>query len=828
MLKLSIIVAYLLATFALPAAMPLKKAAVYTTGNATTANKDISNGKPGNNEVLFQNGMPTGIYINYKEKPVVKTALSILEGDVHKVFNTELKVLTKWTDARIISGTIGQNNEFSSFLKAKKINVSSIQGKWEAFLIQRITDNGVQKLLIAGSDSRGTAYGLLEVSRMIGVSPWEWWADATPEKRDLFLIPQTAIQQSPSVQYRGIFLNDEDWGLNPWSTKTFEPGNFPPGGKLKTNSRFKGAIGPKTYARIFELLLRLRANSIWPAMHEVTIPFYLVEGNREMAEKYDIFIGSSHCEPLARNSATEWDLEGKGDYNYLTNKDNIISYWEDRLKDLGNANNIFTIGMRGKHDGPMQGAKTTEEYKKALEKVIPDQQQQLAKYINPDVSKIPQMLIPYKELLDVYNAGLKVPDYVTLMWCDDNYGYITHFPNEAEQKRSGGNGIYYHASYWGRPHDYLWLGTASPSLLFHQMKLAYDKGARKIWILNVGDIKPVEYQTELFLDMAWNIEAISTMGTRAHLKNWLNREFGQTTGDRLLPIMQEHYRLAYIRKPEFMGNTREEERDPVYKIIKDLPWSEAEINQRLYSYDTLSALAEKIAGQIPAPKQQAYFELVKYPVQAATQMNRKLLYAQLARHQKAGWQLSDAAYDSIVSLTRYYNALNKGKWNNMMDYQPRKLPVFDRVKHTQDEAPLPAYQQALYAFNGADYTTATAKQTILEGLGYQGKAVAVQKGSSISFQLENLDADSVLVEVRLLPSHPVSGNDISFDISINGNLLKKISYKTAGRSEEWKENVLRNQAIRRITVAVNRNKKNTLTLTAEDEGVVIDQVLVTK
>lgn len=211
-----------------------------------------------------------------------------------------------------------------------------------------------------------------------------------------------------------------------------------------------------------------------------------------------IYIGSSHCEPLARNSATEWDIVGEGRYNYITNKDNVLSYWTDRLKELGNSNNIFTMGMRGKHDGAMEGVKGVAEYKEALDKVLIDQTQLLKTYINPDPSQIPQVVIPYKEILDVYRAGLKVPDYVTLMWCDDNYGYITHFPDAEERQRPGGNGIYYHISYWGRPHDHLWLSTMSPALIHQQMKTAYEHDVRKIWIVNVGDIKPGEYQTELF------------------------------------------------------------------------------------------------------------------------------------------------------------------------------------------------------------------------------------------------------------------------------------------------------------------------------------------
>lgn len=202
----------------------------------------------------------------------------------------------------------------------------------------------------------------------------------------------------------------------------------------------------------------------------------------------------------------------------------------------------------------------------------------------------------------MYHAGLQVPDEVTLMWCDDNYGYIRHFPTAEERARKGGNGVYYHISYWGRPHDYLWLGTAHPSLIYQQMTLAYERGIQKMWILNVGDIKPSEYQIELFLDMAWNLEAVKQQGVVAHQRQFLEREFGLEVAAQLQPVMQEAYRLAYIRKPEFMGNTRTEEKDPKFKIISDLPWSEQEIKERLTAYKQLSDKVEQEWHTLSAQK----------------------------------------------------------------------------------------------------------------------------------------------------------------------------------------------------------------------------------
>ncbi|WP_195738722.1 glycosyl hydrolase 115 family protein [Bacteroides cellulosilyticus] len=752
----------------------------------------------------LRSDQPIKLACDNAEEKVVQTALKLFMRDYQSVFSASAAV-----DARqgnIIVGTVGK----SPLLKAVSADVSALTGKKQAFLLQVLPDG---KLLVAGSDSHGTAYGIIELSRLIGVSPWEWWADVTPEKKISFVLPaEYQTLQSPSVEYRGIFINDEDWGLMPWSSQTYEP------------SDIKGHIGPKTNARIFELLLRLRANTYWPAMHECTLPFFLTEGNRKVAEEYGIFIGSSHCEPMVCSAAGEWRRRGQGDYDYVNNSASVYKFWEDRVKEVAQQGNIYTLGMRGVHDGQMQGAKTVAEQKAVLERVLKDQRGLLQKYVNKDVTAIPQAFIPYKEVLDIYNAGLQVPDDVTLIWCDDNYGYIRHFPTAEERARKGGNGIYYHVSYWGRPHDYLWLGTFSPYLLHQQMKLAYDRGIQKMWVLNVGDIKPAEYQIELFLDMAWNIDEVNEIGVTAHLKSWLEREFGSNCAEELLPAMEAHYQLSYIRKPEFMGNTREEERDPKYKVIKDLPWSEQAISERLRSYTVLSDVVERMGSNIPTDRQDAYFQLVKYPVQAAAQMNRKILTAQLARHSKADWKQSDAAFDSIASLTQQYNSLQNGKWNRMMDFQPRKLPVFKRVEHTAATEPMVTDRKMLCKWNAMECTY--GKPVPYEGLGYERKAAGIRKGSSLTFAFDDYGKDSVEVEIRLLPSHPLDEKQLRFAISVDEAVPQTVSYETKGRSEEWKENVLRNQAIRKVTLPINKQASHKLVITALDEGVVLDQVIL--
>lgn len=739
------------------------------------------------------------------EAPVVKVALDLLKRDCRSVLSGEIS--RSENTGNIYVGTWGESSVLQALAETHQLDVAQLNEHKEAFLLNVLPDG---RLVVAGSDKRGTAYGVLELSRMMGVSPWEWWADAVPEKKEEFRLPAGFRKLDyPQVAYRGIFINDEDWGLTPWSWKHYEP------------SERKGQIGPKTHARIFELLLRLRANTFWPAMHGCSIPFFFTEGNKEMADKYAIYLGTSHCEPMMRNTNGEWKTAGKGEYDYVHNRKNVLSFWEERVKQLRHSDDIYTLGMRGVHDGKMQGAKTLEEQKKALTEILADQRRMLAKYKGKDLTKVPQVLIPYKEVLDIYQAGLQVPEDVTLMWCDDNYGYITHFPTAEEAARPGGNGIYYHVSYWGRPHDYLWLSTASPYLLYQQMKQAYEKGIRQMWILNVGDIKPAEYQTELFMDMAWNIGRVQQTGVTGHLSHFLSREFGTVSASALLPLLQEHYRLAYIRKPEFMGHTRTEEKDPKYKIVTDLPWSEEEIRKRLSLYQSLEDRAEIWGRRMPETKRTAYFHLVQYPIQGASQMNKKCLYAQLARHGRADWQLSEQAFDSIVSLTHRYN---QGKWQGFMDYKPRNLSVYQRIPRSTATDSLKSARSYLFKWNGLEAMEGNLLPC--EGLGYEGMAAGISKDSSVMFHFDGCPADSVEVELRLLPAHPVVGNELRVQVSLDEAQLLLVSYRTYGRSEEWKQNVLSNQAVLRLKFPLRGNRTHRITIQALDEGVVLDQLYV--
>ncbi len=630
---------------------------------------------------LIENNKGANLFYGGNEQ-VVLTAIEMLIGDSRLVCDTPLVRHTQVESSSIWVGIPEKEADFKQLLIQYQVDYSDIRDQWEAFKIQKVEASGKSILFVIGSDPRGTAYGVLELSRKMGISPWVWWADVTPVKRTEVVVSEESTVQFPFVQYRGIFLNDEDWGLMPWSSRTYEP------------TPVKGEIGPRTYARICELLLRLRANTLWPAMHECTVPFYFTEGNKETADRYGIIMGTSHCEPLMRTNTGEWDSRKYGAYNFQTNRAKVLSYWEERLKEVAQTENIYTLGMRGVHDGRMEGVQTIEDEAKILQEVITAQRKLLTRH-HPDlIAQIPQVFIPYKEVLKAYDNGLDLPDDVTLVWCDDNHGYLTRLSSPQEQKRTGGSGVYYHVSYWGKPHDYLWLATTPPGLIYREMQRAWDQGARRIWILNVGDIKPAEYLTEFFLDMAWNIGSFSGENLGTHLQDWAESVFGGVASDTISGLLQTYYQLASHRKPEHMGWNRVEEWSSGYARgltpIQDTEFSPFyfgdEISERIRAYRQIERQsAELYENRIPASLRPAFFQLVHYPIAASAAQNRKLLYAQKARlYARYGLpvseeyaQMSTSSYHEIAALDYTYNKdMLRGKWELMMDMKPRDLPVF--------------------------------------------------------------------------------------------------------------------------------------------------------
>ncbi len=607
----------------------------------------------------------------------------LLAEDIHKVTGKKPVVTTNKKDIKgnaIVIGRLG-TAIIDNYLDGKKFP-NNFKNQKESFLHKVVTDKSNKALVIAGTDARGTAYGVFDLSEKIGVSPWGWWADVPVKKQDKIVLAQKDYySKEPSVEFRGIFLNDEDWGLQPWAEKTFEPEI--------------GDIGPKTYSKIFELLLRLKANTIWPAMHPSTKAFFHYPGNPEMAKKYHIVMGSSHAEPMLRNNVDEWKKDSMGSFNYLSNKESVYQYWKDRVKEAKKLDAIYTLGMRGIHDSGMEGVEGIEQAMGNLKNVLEDQRKLLETYNDKAVTEIPQAFTVYKEVLDVYDHGLEVPEDVTIVWTDDNYGYIRRLGNEKERTRKGGGGVYYHASYWGRPHDYQWLSTTHPALIREEMMKAYRTNSKKIWILNVGDLKPAEYNMKLFLDMAYDIEKFENPEyVDEHMSNFYGNTFGDKLGNSIADLKKEYYNLAFERKPEFMGWSQTE---PTTQIdttaYNPFGWND-EVKRRLDRYTALENKLEKIQPQIPKAALDAYFQLVFYPVKGASFMNKKFLYRDLAIKYNLEGRLSaekfkklaHSSYDSIQALTQKYNhEITEGKWRHYMDMAPRGLPVFENPEINLDQ-----------------------------------------------------------------------------------------------------------------------------------------------
>jgi hypothetical protein len=590
-------------------------------------------------------------------KPLVKTDLSTIRGHAILIGSTQSATINKHLKVILPEYDRFVNQRESFYLK----------------VIEKPFKNIDKALIIGGSDKRGTAYGVFTLSEWIGISPWQWWADVTPKKQQKLIINRTPFLSSePSVQYRGIFINDEDWGLQPWAEKTFEP---------ETKD-----IGPKTYAKVFELLLRLKANLLWPAMHPSTIPFYQIPENRKVADDYGIVIGTSHAEPMMRNNVREWNEKTIGSFNYISNKERVHTYWQERVKETSADEVIYTMGMRGVHDSGMQGVKGPKEAIPLLENIINDQRQLLSKYIKKDPKLIPQVFTAYKEVLDIYDNGLKLPEDITLVWPDDNYGYIQRLANPQEQLRKGGSGVYYHASYWGRPHDYLWLGTQHPALIVSEMMKAYAMKADNLWVLNVGDIKPLEYQIQLFLDMAYHVEPFAKSSyVKKHLLDWCSGIFGENNAKDIRDVLWQSYNLAFERKPEFMGWSQTEPTTQTNYSEYNHFYYNDEASKRIEEYQAISQKAIEIQKKIRKEEQAAYYQLVTYPVVGASEMNKKFLYRDKAYWYAQQQRLSAAeyaqkslnAYKRIQEETKYFNEkLSDGKWRGMMSMIPRNLPVF--------------------------------------------------------------------------------------------------------------------------------------------------------
>ena len=589
----------------------------------------------------------TAIYADPKDFAGVIRAASDLQADIERVTGRKSAFVDdiRHLPAQIILiGTLGKSAVIDQLVRENKIDVSAISGKWESFLVQIIDKPlpGVTSaLVIVGSDKRGTIYGIYDLSEQIGVSPWYWWADVPVHRHEaLFVRSGPHIQGPPKVKYRGIFLNDEAPSLTGWVKEKY--GNY--------NHEF--------YTKVFELILRLKGNYLWPAMWNNAFneddPL-----NPKLADEYGIVMGTSHHEPMLR-AQQEWKRHGTGPWDYSQNSAVLDDFWTKGVERNKNYESIVTLGMRGDGDLPMSESANVE----LLEKIVAKQRAILAEHMNKDLSQIQQDWALYKEVQGYYEKGMRVPDDVTLLWCDDNWGNIRRLPTPEERRRSGGAGIYYHFDYVGDPRNYKWINTNPLPKVWEQMSLAYHYGADRIWIVNVGDLKPMEFPIEFFLTLAWNPERWPKEKITEFTNLWSRREFGPERGPAIADLLARYAKYNGRRKPELL--------EPgTYSLTN---FQEAERIEA--EWNSLAQRAEAINKDLPADARDAFFELVLHPIEASKIVNE--LYITVARNRLYAGQgraITDdlaarakALFQADADLSaRYNHELAGGKWDHMMD-----------------------------------------------------------------------------------------------------------------------------------------------------------------
>ena len=586
------------------------------------------------------------IVVDANDEKGVLRAAGVLSSDLQKVLGVAGTVKNKVPEQAknlILVGTLGHSRLVDDLVARKLIDVVGIRDQWDGYRIQQVVKpyEGVDSaLVVVGANKRGSMYGIYDISEQMGVSPWYYWADVPVEAKDaLYLKSGVSIQEIPKVKYRGIFLNDEAPALTNWVQENF--GNY--------NHEF--------YDKVFELLLRLKANFLWPAMWNNAFGDDDPK-NLALAHEYGIVMSTSHHEPMMR-ADKEWNRYGKGDWDYATNPENLYAFWQDGAKRNKPFESVYTMGMRGQEDTPMSEGENIE----LLEKIVKDQRKILAEVFGEDnVDKVPQVWCLYKEVQAYYEKGMRVPDDVILLWADDNWGNLRRLPTPEERGRSGGAGVYYHFDYVGGPRSYRWINTMPIAKVWQQMNLAYNYGADKIWIVNVGDLKPMEVPTEFFLRMAWDPERWDHKQMTAFTQQWAARDFGPEFSADIAELIAAYTQHNGRRKPELMDAS-------TYSVLN---YDEAD--RIATSLKEQVSKAEAIYKKLPESKKAAFFQLVLFPVKAsatvtllhiATAKNR--LYA--AQGRASANTFADQAkqyFEQDAKLEQEYHALNNGKWNHFM------------------------------------------------------------------------------------------------------------------------------------------------------------------
>ncbi|MEZ0470759.1 glycosyl hydrolase 115 family protein [Luteimonas salinilitoris] len=597
---------------------------------------------------LIADGVPATVLAGADDFPGVLRAARDLRADLSAVAGAEADFSTGAGAAgrtAIIVGTLGHSARVDRIVRERGIDTHHVAGRWEAHLIEVVDapEPGIDRaLLIAGADKRGTVFGIYELSRRLGVSPWTWWADVPVPRREALHVAPGRFVDAPAVHYRGIFINDEDPALGGWMKATY-------GGP---NHRF--------YERVFQLILRHKGNYLWPAMwgrafHDDD------PRNAELADEMGVVIGTSHHEPMMR-AHVEWERHGDGPWDYTRNRDRLQAFWREGIGRMGEHESVVTLGMRGDGDEPMSEDTAID----LLERIVADQRRIIAEVTGRPAEETPQVWALYKEVQDYFDTGMDVPDDVTLLFADDNWGNIRRLP-QPDERRGGGYGVYYHFDYVGGPRNYKWINTVQIERTWEQMRLAYAHGVDRLWIVNVGDIKPMEFPISFFLDYAWNPDGLPVEAVTAYPAAWAAEQFGPEHADEIGGILTRYTQYNARRKPELLS-------PDTYSLVNF-----GEADRVLADWDALAERTRHIGAALPAEYRDAYYQLVEYPVLASANLNhlyiavaRNRLHAQQGRASANAWaDEAERLFARDAELARVYEEdIAGGKWTHMMS-QPR-------------------------------------------------------------------------------------------------------------------------------------------------------------
>ena len=784
-------------------------------------------------DLLINRDNKVEIYMDANDCRGVSYAANALVRDISKVSGSQATI-TSNRKATILVGTIGHSAAIDQLVKQKRINGNLLKGKREKFIIN-VVDN---QLVIAGSDRRGTIYGIYELSQQMGVSPWYDWADVPVEHHDsIFVNRGTYTDGEPAVRYRGIFLNDEAPCLTSWVKNTYGTGYG--------DHRF--------YQRVFELVLRLRGNMMWPAMWGWA--FYADDAeNEKTADEMGVVMSTSHHEPMARNHQEyARNRKGWGPWNYQKNKANLQKFFREGIERMKGTEQIVTIGMRGDGDEAMSAEADT----KLMSQIINDQRKIIADVTGKKASETPQVWALYKEVLDYYDKGMKVPDDVTLLLCDDNWGDVRRVPNAQERKHKGGWGLYYHVDYVGAPRNSKMLNVTPVQNPWEQLTLAYENGIDRLWILNVGDLKPMEYPISQFMDMAWNPHKYSVNNITRHTRDWCAQQFGESQADEAARI------LNLICK--YNGRCTPEMLDKSTYSLENGEWQEV-VNQ----YLQLEADALRQYNSLPAAYHDAYRQIILFPIELMSNLHQ-MYFAQAQNHAlyKQNNPKANIWADECERLFKrdslicdYYNhKMAGGKWNGMMtqkhigykswndDFEKDTCPELFRV--SASEAPVISEHNGVVEIEApffASKTDAAPEGKEKEGakwvqIPFMGKSLAGMtlmpytkgvKGASLSYQFK-MEPRKVRIHVIIKSTLDYQNKGgMTYGVSVDGAepILVNFNHNLNEKPENIYDIYYPTVATRiidkviEVELPATADGVHTLTLTPNDPAIIFEKIVV--